>query len=64
MRCNECGSEDTSLDYSKRSNSSAVDGRLRMREIEVFVYRGCNECSATSELMPIENFLERINNGP
>jgi hypothetical protein len=61
MNCKVCGSDDVSWSVAPDSKSSVVDGRLRMNDISVIAYLGCNACSATLKnisLGEIETMLD------
>lgn len=58
--CGHCGSADTEWQCTTRNNSQVVDGRLRMNDISVQFFLGCNECSETLEVLDASTFMDRI----
>ena len=49
--CKNCGSHILSWHCGTQNNSGVVDGRLRMHEIGVIFYLGCDECSETLSII-------------
>lgn len=52
--CPECESRRLTWGYSPRNHGSAVDGRLRLGEVGVEFYLGCEECSETLAVIDAE----------
>ena len=61
IKCPECGSSDGSWHCKAVNKSSVVDGRLRMHDMDVEFFRGCNECSWTIIVMSGDRMCELIN---
>lgn len=60
MICPNCESEDLRWHVDRRGPIDVVDGRLRMSEIQVIAYLGCEECGETCRVIEeheIENML-------
>jgi len=49
--CPECESTDIEWSADVETASAAVDGRLRMHEVSPVIILGCNECSATVDVV-------------
>lgn len=63
--CPECGSDDTTWQCLLAPNSGApTDGRLRLSDVSVVFYRGCNHCSETLEALTEGEIAERLNTQP
>lgn len=64
--CSECGGDQLSWACHPIKLTDVVDGRLRMHEIGVEFYLGCDECSATldtrtgDEIANILNLLPKL----
>mgnify|MGYP000417962348 CR=1 FL=1 len=50
-KCPECGSEDLEWVCAKRNKGQALDGQLRMNDVGVLFFLGCNECSETVRMI-------------
>jgi hypothetical protein len=64
--CPECNAAllfDGEWFVSKRNTGSAVDGRLRMRDIAVDFVFGCGECSATVLTVPADKIAKSMTEG-
>ena len=60
MKCPVCDSEDLEWFTQAKKLNGVVDGRLRMHEIGVEFFLGCNYCSETIKIVDgdkIANFL-------
>lgn len=60
--CPECGGTNFSWDYAKRNTSGVVDGRLRMHDIAVDFFLGCNDCSETVRVVPAGEVADFLTN--
>jgi hypothetical protein len=49
--CQECGSTQLSLTLDTEVTARVPDGRLKANEIRPMVVVGCDECSATVEIV-------------
>lgn len=61
-RCPNCGEyyPHFTWAHSLQGKSGIVDGRHCMNEIQVSIVLGCDECSETLVVMPIEEFLTEV----
>jgi hypothetical protein len=57
-KCSECGSTDLSWLCQPKNLGGVVDGRLRMHEIGVEFFLGCNFCSETLQILSGDNVAE------
>ena len=60
MICKECTSSDLGWRVAPESKSSVVDGRLRMHDISVIAYLGCNSCSATLKVISSDDIEAKL----
>jgi hypothetical protein len=59
--CRECYCHDISW-FVGKDKTDIQDGRLRMHDISVFFYLGCNYCSETLATVTEDAMLAHINN--
>lgn len=45
--CPVCFSTDTRIGLAKENRGAAMDGRLRMHDVGIIGYLGCEECGET-----------------
>ena len=58
--CPECSDTDIEWFCRPHTNSGVVDGRLRMHDIRVEFYLGCNYCSETIESISSDEVAKRL----
>ena len=61
MGCPECKSTDLQWHCTQDTNSSVVDGRLRMNEVHTLFYLGCNYCSETIKTLSGDEVAAALN---
>lgn len=49
--CPECGSKHLTWDCHARNHGGVQDGRIRMNEVGVSFFVGCDECSETVKVV-------------
>lgn len=59
-RCKGCGGVSFSWDTSRKTNSAAPDGRLRMNEVEFVFVLGCNDCSETLAVVSADKIAQHL----
>lgn len=59
-RCQECRSFDLSWFCSMQNKSDVVDGRLRLHDISASFVLGCNECSATVQVVSADRLAQNM----
>lgn len=61
MQCPDCGSKNLTWNYSKKGQ--VQDGLHRLHEVQVDLFRGCDECSATVFVISLDDYLQQLNEG-
>lgn len=61
-KCPKCGGENLTWDQTSRNKSGVVEGRLRTNEVTVVFFLGCNECSATVQVVSCDGIVAHLNN--
>jgi uncharacterized Zn finger protein len=59
--CPECGSTKQTWEPIVRNRGGAVDGRLKLNEIDGAFVLGCDECSTTVEIVPSNKIADHLN---
>ena len=62
MACTNCGSDGLKWYIGKKGPPDVTDGRLRMSEIQVIAYLGCEECSETLKTVMEHEVEAMLNN--
>lgn len=60
-KCPECGGENLTWDQTSRNESGVVEGRLRTNDVSVVFFLGCNECSATAQVVSCDGIVAHLN---
>ncbi len=60
-KCQECGGDNLTWDQTSRNKSGVVEGRLRTNEVTVDFFLGCNECSATVQVVSCDGIVAHLN---
>lgn len=60
-KCQECGGENLTWDQVSRNKSDVVEGRLRTNEVTVDFFLGCDECSATVQVVACDGIMAHLN---
>ncbi len=61
MTCPNCSSGDLRWHLGKRGPSDVQDGRLRMHDVSVIAFLGCEECSETIEIIEDHEIEDLLN---
>lgn len=61
ISCPNCGSHKSSWGCTTRNAGSATDGRLRLSEVVVLFYLGCNDCSETIKILTSDEVVALMN---
>lgn len=59
--CSNCGSDDLFIDYRIVNESDVPDGKLRVSDVSVIYFLGCNYCSETLDVVNSEQMMGLIN---
>lgn len=59
--CHECGSDDLEWYSACTTKSNVQDGRLRLNEVTITYFLGCNSCSETLIVKNEDQMLTFIN---
>lgn len=59
-QCKECGSKSVTWHVGKKSR--IPDGKLRMHDVVIFFYLGCDYCSETLKSISENAFMNKVNN--
>jgi hypothetical protein len=60
-KCPACGGAKLTWDFSARNKSDVVDGRLRLHDVTIDFFLGCDECSETVQVVSAQNIAAHLN---
>jgi hypothetical protein len=59
--CGNCGSVKLSWNCTTRNIGGVGDGRLRLSDVSVIFYLGCDECSETVQVRTSDEVVDEMN---
>lgn len=59
--CPNCDGSRFTWDCTTKNNSDVVDGRLRLHDVGIVFYQGCDDCSETVQMLSGEKVAALLN---